>query len=230
MPLTKSLLALTYAFPASIIPLHSFTSCGDKQIKEWNADFHNTGLILMLAGSQLSLRTLRTRPLYGLRNLFFGVWFERFNSLNVLHLHWYLKGETRLTVGFSYATRFGEAWSRRGFTWWSVRFDQCLRAANFSQFDITCSATTLTTLRGLFPGGNLRTCLVCGNIKQWVHSQVGSTCHPEESLSYTCIHTLSICYNVHFVWMISAMKHVFFFHVKRFIAVLFFTLCSDARL
>lgn len=28
MPLTKSLLALTYVFPASIIPLHSFTSCG----------------------------------------------------------------------------------------------------------------------------------------------------------------------------------------------------------
>lgn len=27
MPLTKSLLALTYAFPASSIPLHSFTSC-----------------------------------------------------------------------------------------------------------------------------------------------------------------------------------------------------------
>lgn len=27
MPLTKSLLALTYVFPASIIPLHSFTSC-----------------------------------------------------------------------------------------------------------------------------------------------------------------------------------------------------------
>lgn len=61
MPLTKSLLALTYAFPASSIPLHSFTSCRGQgtnisTVHQQQRHSHSTGYINCNQGAD----TMRT--------------------------------------------------------------------------------------------------------------------------------------------------------------------------
>lgn len=61
MPLTKSLLALTYAFPASSIPLHSFTSCRGRgtnisTVDQQQRHSHSTGYINCNQGAD----TMRT--------------------------------------------------------------------------------------------------------------------------------------------------------------------------